>query len=191
MFGRKKDNANNKQDDNNSDIDAPPLKPFASRGTHAPTKPPTKVPNLARGGANASSPKRPADIPSVPNHLNHSRQGETDSKRLVVGRNIRLSGEITACEHLVVEGQVEVTLAGARLLEVALSGVFKGSAQVDDAVISGHIDGDLTVNNKLIVRAGGKICGSVRYGSIIIESGGEVSGDMQALDTAPKDSGPA
>jgi len=191
MFGRNKDNANNKEGDANSDIDAPPLKPFASKGTHAPTKPPTKVPNLASGGSNTSSSKRPVDIPSVPNHLDRPRQGETDSKRLVVGRNIRLSGEITACEHLVVEGQVEVTLAGARLLEVALSGVFKGSAHVDDAVISGHIDGDLTVNNKLTVRAGGKISGSVRYGSIIIEAGGEVSGDMQALETTSKDSSPA
>ena len=139
------------------------------------------------------TPVRHINVSSVPNRhnqLDHPHQGEADSRRLVVGRTIRLSGEISACEHLVVEGQVEVTLDGSRLLEVASNGVFKGSAQVDEAIISGLLDGDLTVNKKLTVLSGGKITGSVRYGSIIIEAGGEVSGDMQALAVADKDSGP-
>ena len=189
MFRRDKDNTGDKQGDNNSNIDAPPLKPFTSKGTHTPTK----VPNLAGGGSNIPTPVRHINVSSAPNrhnHFDHPQLSEADSKRLVIGRSIRLSGEITACEHLVVEGQAEVTLAGARLLEVASSGVFKGSAQVDEAIISGHIDGDITVNKKLTILSGGKISGSVRYGSIIIEAGGEVSGDMQALDVADKDSGP-
>lgn len=187
MFRRDKDNANNKQGDNKSSIDAPPIKPFASKGTHAPTK----VPSLAEGSLKVPMPVRHTNVSSVPNrhnHLDHSHKGEADSKRLVVGGSIHLSGEIAACDHLVVEGRVEVTLAGARLLEIAASGVFKGSAQVDDAIISGLMDGDLTVNKKLTVLSGGKIRGSVRYGSIIIEAGGEVSGDMQALDVTHKES---
>ena len=189
MFRRDKDNTSDKQGDNNSNIDAPPLKPFTSKGPHTPTK----VPNLAGGGPNMPTPVRHINVSSVPNRHNHREgphQSEADSRRLVVGRSIRLSGEIAACEHLVVEGHAEVTLAGARLLEVASSGVFKGSAHVDEAIISGNIDGDLTVNKKLTVLSGGKISGSVRYGSIIIEAGGEVTGDMQALDVADKDTGP-
>lgn len=198
MFRRNKDNG---EDD--SGIDAPPLKPFASKGTHTPSKPPTKAPNLSSGAAAAASQKRPVDIPSVPTRLDRQRPGEGDSKRLVVGRDIRLSGEITACERLVVEGHVEVSLSNARLIEVAPSGVFKGRAEVEDADISGHVDGELVVSNKLTVRSGGKISGSVHYGSIVIEAGGEVCGDMHALDgpagsaapqseaAADKDSDPA
>ena len=189
MFRRDKDNANNKQDDNNSSIDAPPIKPFTSKGTHTPTK----VPKMAGVNLSLPTPVRHINISSIPNrhnHLDHPHQSEAESKRLVVGKNIRLSGEISACEHLVVEGYVEVTLNNACLLEVASSGVFKGSAQVDEAIISGQIDGDLTVNKKLTVLSSGKISGSVRYGSIIIEAGGEVSGDMKALDVAKKDSSP-
>jgi len=186
MFRRDKDNDTTGKGGNDGDIDAPPLKPFASKGTHTPAKPPTKVPNLNFSQAPNAAPKRPVDIPPVPPRLDRQRPGEGDGKSLVVGRDIRLSGEITACERLVVEGHVEVSLAGARLIEVAPSGVFKGSAQVEYADISGQVDGDLTVSNKLTVRAGGKISGSVRYGSIIIEAGGEVCGDMQALDTPPR-----
>ena len=189
MFRRDKDNASNKQGDNKSSIDAPPIKPFTSKGTHTPTK----VPNLAGGNLSIQTPVRHINVSSIPNrhnHLDHPYQRAADSKRLVVGRSIRLSGEIVACEHLVVEGHVEVTLNNARLLEVAASGIFKGSAQVDDAIISGQIDGDLTVNKKLTVLSSGKISGSVRYGSIIIEAGGEVSGDMQVLDMSNKVSSP-
>ena len=189
MFRRDKDNANKKQADNNSSIDAPPIKPFTSKGTHTPTK----VPNLAGGNLSLPTPVRHINVSSIPNrhnHLDHPHQSEADSKRLVVGKSIQLSGEISACEHLVVEGYVEVTLNNACLLEVASSGIFKGSAQVDEAIISGQIDGDLTVNKKLTVLSTGKISGSVRYGSIIIEAGGEVSGDMKAIDVANKDSKP-
>ncbi len=109
---------------------------------------------------------------------------------MVVGRDIRLSGEITSCERLIVEGHVEVSLAGARLIEVAPSGVFMGRAEVEDADISGHVDGELIVSNKLTVRNGGKISGSVHYGSIIIEAGGEVCGDMHALAALARPSAP-
>jgi len=63
------------------------------------------------------------------------------------------------------------------------SGYFKGSAEVDEADINGHYEGDLIARERLIVRAGGHIKGKVRYGRIVIESGGEISGDMQALES--------
>lgn len=185
MFRRDKDSG----DDDNG-LEAPPLKPFASKGTHTPSKPPAKAPSLSVGGPGAATQKRPVDIPSMPTRLDRQRPGEGDGKRLVVGRDIRLSGEITACERLIVEGHVEASLAGARLIEVAPSGVFKGRAEVEDADISGHVDGELIVSNKLTVRGGGKISGSVHYGSIVIEAGGEVCGDMHALE-APAKAAPA
>ena len=183
MFRRNNDETDKKKSDEN--LNAPPLKPFAKKGSHTLDKPPTKVSDLNDSKLKSSRPKRLIDTPSIPLHTRHLDRripSEADSKRLLVGREIKLSGEITACEHLIVEGQVEVSLSGARLLEVTHNGIFKGSAQVNDADISGQVDGDLTVNNKLTVRSGGKISGSVRYGSIIIESGGEVSGDVQTLD---------
>lgn len=189
MFRRDKDNAKNKQSNKNNSIDAPPIKPFTAKGTHAPTK----IPNLVGISPSLPTPVRHINVSSIPNrhnHLDHPHQSEVDNKRLVVGKNIQLSGEISSCEHLIVEGLVEVTLNDARLLEVASSGIFRGSAQVDDAIISGQIDGDLTVNKKLTVLSSGKIYGSVRYGSIIIEAGGEVTGDMKALDVADKNSSP-
>jgi len=104
-----------------------------------------------------------------------------DGKRLTVGRDISLTGEITACDVLVVEGKVEASLADSRMIEIAESGIFKGHAEIDSAEIAGRYEGTLTVRDRLYVRATGKVVGTVRYGRLEIECGGELIGDVQVL----------
>ncbi len=176
MFGKKKDEVT--ANENEGDIAAPPLKPFSRKGSHAASKPPT---------ATTYQPEVPRRVPDIagvsPRRMDQRPMGnDGDGKRLVVGRDIRLSGEITACDKLVVEGHVEVKLPGARVIEVASSGYFKGTADVEEADISGRFEGELIARDRLVVRAGGRISGTIRYGRIVIESGGEISGDMQTLD---------
>ena len=151
----------------------PPLKPFSRRGSHAPARP-------GPGTAGPEVARRPAQ-PIPPRRADSGRLDATDARRLVVGREICLSGEITSCDRLVVEGRVEANLIGARVLEVAQGGVFRGRAEVKEADIAGMFEGDLTATDRLMIRSGGKVAGSVRYGRVVIESGGEIGGDMQAL----------
>ena len=106
---------------------------------------------------------------------------EADGKKLTVGREICLSGEISSCDTLVVEGRVEATLHNAQVIDVAPSGLFKGEATVREAQISGRFEGTLTARDVLTVRPGGKVGGKIRYGRIVIESGGEVAGEMRSL----------
>jgi cytoskeletal protein CcmA (bactofilin family) len=104
-----------------------------------------------------------------------------DSKRLIVGRDIVLTGEIKACDRLVVEGRVEAALSDIRTVEITPSGVLKGGAQVDSADIAGSYEGDLTVQQNLHIRATGRVHGQIRYGSIEIERGGRIGGQVEAL----------
>lgn len=118
----------------------------------------------------------PAPVPAKPR--------EPEARRLIVGRDISLSGEITSCDQLVVEGSVEANLANCREIEIAESGLFKGAASITEAEIRGRFEGTLTVSGRLLIRATGKVTGAVRYGQIEIECGGQVSGDVQA-ETSP------
>ena len=157
-------------------IVAPPLKPFSRKGSHVASKPPTSYqPDISR---------RIPDIAGVTPRRTERSMGvnDGDNKRLVVGRDIRLSGEISACDKLIVEGHIEASLPGARVIEVSTTGFFKGNADVEEADISGHYEGELIARDRLVVRASGRISGTIRYGRIVIESGGEISGDMQALN---------
>lgn len=99
--------------------------------------------------------------------------------KLTVGPNIKLKGvEITDCDTLFVEGLVEATM-DSRLMEIAEQGAFKGSAEIDLAEIRGQFDGDLTVRQKLVIYASGRVTGKIRYGKLVIEEGGQLSGDVQ------------
>jgi len=108
---------------------------------------------------------------------------ETVSK-LIVGTDIHLKGaQITDCDTLVVEGRVEAAV-DSRVIQIAESGVYVGSASVDGAEISGRFEGELTVRKQLLIRASGQVSGKIRYGRLAVEDGGEVSGDIAAIGAA-------
>lgn len=98
--------------------------------------------------------------------------------KLTVGPNIKLKGvEITDCDTLVVEGTVEATM-DSRVIQIAEQGAFKGSAEIDIAEIHGTFEGNLTVRQKLVIHATGKVTGHVRYGKLVIEEGGQIAGEI-------------
>ena len=114
------------------------------------------------------------------------------SKRLTVGRGITLSGEIRACDLLIVEGQVEATLSESRAVEISASGVFKGIADIESAEVSGLIEGELVVRNTLVIHSTGRVLGKISYGRIEIARGGIISGQIDVLpETAIPDAAPA
>ncbi|BBK40299.1 hypothetical protein STVA_03190 [Allostella vacuolata] len=117
--------------------------------------------------------RRPSDPPVA------RRGGENESKTLIVGHGICLTGEITACDKLVVEGRVEATLT-SRVIEISDTGLFKGSAEIDEAEVRGRFEGDLIVRKRLFIGATGRVSGKVRYGQLEVEAGGQLSGDIRS-----------
>jgi cytoskeletal protein CcmA (bactofilin family) len=104
--------------------------------------------------------------------------------RLTVGPDIKLKGaEITDCDTLIVEGQVDASM-DSRVVEIAESGIFRGKVQVDVADIRGRFDGELTALKQLVIRETGKVSGTIRYGKIRIDEGGTVSGDVASTEDA-------
>lgn len=110
---------------------------------------------------------------------------EPEGGKLVVGPNIRLTGsEISDCDTVIVEGRVEATVDG-RVMQISETGTFSGTVQIEMAEIRGRFDGDLTVRRRLTVCGTGKVSGKIRYGALVVEEGGELSGDIESLSPAP------
>ncbi len=131
------------------------------------------TPAAAAGPASVSAAPVSANTPAT----SSTPQREGGSK-LTVGPNIKLKGvEITDCDTLVVEGLVEATM-DSRVMQIAENGAFKGSAEIDIAEIHGEFDGNLTVRQKLVIYATGKVTGKIRYGKLVIEEGGQLAGEI-------------
>ena len=104
---------------------------------------------------------------------------ESGGSKLTVGPNIKLKGvEITDCDTLVVEGTVEATM-DSRVIQIAEQGAFRGSADIDIAEIRGEFNGTLNVREKLMIFSTGKVTGKIRYGKLVVEEGGQLSGEIE------------
>ena len=88
------------------------------------------------------------------------------------------------------EGLVEATM-DSRVIQIASQGAFKGSAEIDIAEIRGVFEGNLTVRQKLVIYASGKVTGKIRYGKVVIEEGGQLSGDIEVGTSSAKGSAAA
>ena len=159
---------------------------FGKRENELNTKPLNASPNTPRYGntAGPSTANTPVATPE-PVASNTPSAGTTASvipeggSKLTVGPNIKLKGvEITDCDTLFVEGLVEATM-DSRVIQIAQQGAFKGTAEIDIAEIHGAFDGNLTVRQKLVIYSTGKVTGKIRYGKVVIEEGGQLSGDIE------------
>jgi cytoskeletal protein CcmA (bactofilin family) len=201
MFGRKRPETEDRSMADSADDLGIPMKPARPVGAplavtsvgRTPSAVPPRVPEMPPRPAPeptqaADAPQRrvtepigmPVTPPPAPVPPPAPRRGESEARKLTVGREIALSGEIASCDTLVVEGSVEANLQNCRDVDIAESGLFKGSAAIDNADVRGMFEGSLTVRKRLLIRATGQVSGTIRYGQLEIELGGRISGDVQA-----------
>jgi cytoskeletal protein CcmA (bactofilin family) len=108
--------------------------------------------------------------------------GGPEPRWLTVGSGISLSGEVRACDRLVVRGSVAVVLVATRAIEVAAGGRFTdGRAEVEEAEVAGVYEGELSVRDRLLIRGTGRVRGRIRCGELEVERGGELSGEVAVV----------
>jgi cytoskeletal protein CcmA (bactofilin family) len=185
MFGRKRPETEDRtMSDAPDDLGIPmkPARPSGQAATVAPlgrasTPLPPRTPDPARP---PTEPARPVESEARPVPSAVQRRNDSDLRKLIVGREISLSGEITSCDKLIVEGSVEANLQNCHDVDIAESGLFKGSATIDEIEVRGRFEGNLVVRKRLLIRATGRVTGTIRYGQVEIECGGQISGDIQS-----------
>lgn len=158
---------------------------FNARSQAAPSTSPATMPATAvaaQDAANKPAAAAPAEpesshrVPSTGKGHAHTGGGST----LTVGPKIKLKGvEITDCDTLVVEGTVEASMH-ARLMHIASSGAYQGAAEVEVAEVHGCFTGTLTVREKLVIHSTGQVSGTIRYGKLVVQEGGQIGGEMHS-----------
>lgn len=173
-----------------------PLRGDAPRRMDIPGVTPRPPQGLGLPGTPSPLPGTPAPAAApvagaLPGAASPTLSRPADPRRLIVGRDIALSGEIGSCDALVVEGSVEAKLPDGRIMEIAETGLFKGSVEIDEADIAGRFDGTLTVRGRLTIRATGRVQGTIRYGVLAVEAGGQLTGEIQVYTAPAKAADPA
>ena len=145
---------------------APALAPVAT------SRPPVGEPATATSAPEGNAAK---EIPVL------TDDAAATGARLIVGPEVKLRGaEILDCDTLVVEGRVEPTM-DSRVIRITESGSFSGKVSIDIAVIHGSFEGELTARSQLIIHSTGRVSGTIRYGKLVADEGGELSGDVGVI----------
>ena len=178
---------------------ATPNTPAAAATPNIPTMPSAATPQAAQPSFRAAPPQAAmaaasrstmpaAQAPAAATYAEPARPSPaaatplsrpTSKRVLTVGPEIQMKGEITSCDRVVIEGVVDATMRDVHTVELAESGALKGTAEVEDAEISGSFEGDIIVRGKLTVYASGRVRGNVTYGEIEIQRGGQISGNIR------------
>jgi len=125
---------------------------------------------------------QPAPAPQPP--IASPSPEEKAGSKLFVGVNIKLKGvEISNCDVLVIEGQVDATV-NSKVMEISKPGTLTGTALIDIAEIHGEFSGELTARTKLVVHGTGRVTGTVRYGKLVVAEGGMLNGELRQIDAA-------
>jgi cytoskeletal protein CcmA (bactofilin family) len=159
----------------------------------------TTVAKEAAGNTVAAStpPIQTATSGNASSHVTVESSKESSSNeavlgaRLIVGPDVKLKGaEILDCDTLVVEGRVEATM-DSRVIRIAENGSFSGKVSIDIAEIHGTFEGELTARSQLIIHSTGRVSGTIRYGKLVADEGGELCGDINVIsETIPSKAKP-
>ena len=98
-------------------------------------------------------------------------------------------GDVTFTGGLRIDGRVEGNVLSKPdsqgLLVLSEKGVVVGTVKVHDAVINGHVEGDLEVVHFLELQAGARVTGNISYRTLKLDCGATVDGKLVRMGDQP------
>jgi len=119
--------------------------------------------------AQPSPPPQPAALPSYAS---------------VIGKSIRIKGDIFSGEALSLNGEVEGRLELNASLTIGPSGKVTASVKATEIIVDGAIHGNVEAIQRIVLRKGAHLVGDVKTAGIVIEDGAYFKGGIDI--TQPK-----
>jgi cytoskeletal protein CcmA (bactofilin family) len=97
----------------------------------------------------------------------------------LIGKAIRIKGELHGEEDLVIEGKVEGTIALKKNhLILERSAVITAHVEVQNVTIKGSMNGNTNASNKVEITADAKVIGDIKAPRVVMEEGAKFRGTV-------------
>ena len=119
-----------------------------------------------------------------------SRRGTPSHGTATIGPSIRIDGDVTGSEDLVIQGHVDgsVTLED-NAVSVGKEGRVHADIRGRVITIEGRVEGDLTAQEQIVLRGSAQVKGDIKAPRVVLEDGATFRGlvDMGAADAEAGD----
>lgn len=120
-----------------------------------------------------------------------SQSGRTQAQVTLVGEGVVFEGMVQAEEDFRAHGHIIGTLKVEGKVLVAEEGVVEGDIITTDAEIAGEVQGEIRVEDTLVLKSTARIGGTIETDRLVVEEGAQFTGEC-AMDTPiPESTGPA
>lgn len=115
---------------------------------------------------------------------------QTAGKAAVIGAGIKINGEISGNENLLIEGRVDgkVSLSGNDVT-IGKTGQVMADVKAKNIRVAGEVSGDLDAKERVVISGTGKVRGNVVAPRVVLEDGAIFKGsiDMDPGEAAVAD----
>lgn len=120
---------------------------------------------------------RPVEADPIRTKTNRSSQTQSPA---TIGPSIRIHGELTGAEDLIIEGQVEgVINLDKNNLTIGGSGRIKANIQANGVIVEGQLEGDIIGSEKVVIRRTGNMRGNIVSPRVTLEDGAMFKGSIE------------
>lgn len=103
---------------------------------------------------------------------------KTEAKTAVIGPHVRIQGEVSGDEDLVVEGRVEGKISMSKSLRVGPSAQVNAEIKAQNVVIAGRVVGNVVAVDRVEILPSGQLEGNIRAPKIVIAEGAQFKGSV-------------
>ena len=104
-----------------------------------------------------------------------------ETSSLIIGEGATIKGEIKEENEITIQGNVDGDIECKNLI-VGKTGSIKGKIKADTLYVEGSIEGEIYVRELLKLMSSSYISGKISYGSVQINEGGKLIGELEFKD---------
>jgi len=117
------------------------------------------------------------------------REATRSSEIATIGKSVVVKGELSGSEDLVVDGEVEGSIAlRGQSLTIGPNGRVRANIEARNVILHGRVDGDIHASDRVELRKSASLSGDITTARISIEDGAFFKGtiDIQKPEGSPK-----
>jgi cytoskeletal protein CcmA (bactofilin family) len=115
--------------------------------------------------------------PSI-NFRQEPASSRTEVKTAVIGPNVRIQGELSGDEDIVIEGRVEGKISVSKFLRVGQAAQVNAEVKAHSVVIAGKVVGNVVAVERVEILPSGSLEGNIRAPKIVIAEGAQFKGSV-------------